>query len=338
VSESIGRTAVETPTVDRPGSTPPVLCVDDESRILQALRRLCNTAAIDVRTASSGAEALACLEREEICVVVSDNMMPGMSGVDLLAEVRRLYPDTVRILMTAYADLETAVRAINQGEVFRFIVKPWQNDRFLEILQEGRTRYEAVKTLRRTDEPMLRSLAQTIELKDPYTRGHCDRVAYFADLIAEALGLSDEMRRHIKHGSWLHDCGKIGVAEAILNKAGPPDAAERAVLNRHPEWGADVAREAELPEEVCNIIRCHHERMDGKGYPAGLAGEEIPLEARIVAIADVYDALTSDRPYRKARTPEKALAIMEKMRGGALDPELYDRFTSLLQSKQGFGR
>jgi putative nucleotidyltransferase with HDIG domain len=303
-----------------------VLLVDDEANILNALARLFLDRDVRVLRAETGEEALGIVRREPVAVVVSDNLMPGMRGVELLSQVRNLSPDTVRVLLTGYADLPTAIEAINRGEVFRFHVKPWVDEEIVRTVEEGVRRFQVVRSLRDGDEAALRSIAQTIELKDPYTRGHCDRVAAFALTIAEALRLPEGTRRAIKHGSWLHDCGKIGVPEGILNCPGKLSAADFEVVKKHPGWGAEVGRQANLPEEVINIILYHHERFDGRGYPTGAKGTEIPLEARIVAVADVFDAMSTDRPYAKGYDREEAMRVMGVLRGAALDPQLVDIF------------
>ena len=151
-------------------------------------------------------------------------------------------------------------------------------------------------------------------------------MAAFALKIAEALRLPEGTQRAIRHGSWLHDCGKIGVPEAILNHPGKLPAADFEVIRKHPGWGADVGRQANLPEEVINIILYHHERFDGRGYPTGAQGTEIPLEARIVAVADVFDAISTDRPYAKGYERAEAMRVMGVLRGAALDPQLVDLF------------
>jgi putative nucleotidyltransferase with HDIG domain len=301
-----------------------VLLVDDEANILNALARLFMDRDVRVLRAGNGEEALAIVRKEPVAVVVSDNLMPGMRGVELLSRVRNLSPDTVRVLLTGHADLPTAMEAINRGEVFRFHVKPWVDEEIVDTIEEGVRRYQVVRSLRHGDEAALRSIAQTIELKDPYTRGHCDRVAAFALKIAEELGLPEETRRAIKHGSWLHDCGKIGVPEAILNRAGKLSAEDFDVVKKHPGWGADVGRQAKLPVKVINIILYHHERFDGRGYPTGAKGKEIPLEARIVAVADAFDAMSTDRPYAKGYEHAEAMRVLGVLRGAALDPELVD--------------
>ena len=150
-------------------------------------------------------------------------------------------------------------------------------------------------------------------------------------MIAEDMHISEENRAAIRNGSWLHDCGKIGVSESILNNEGPLDDAEMHIVRNHPMWGAEVARQARLSEVIVNIILSHHERYDGKGYPSGLTGDAIPIEARIVAVADIYDALTTERPYRKAYSVDKALEMLDSMKGNVLDPEIVDLFSFLVK-------
>jgi putative nucleotidyltransferase with HDIG domain len=304
-----------------------ILLVDDEENILNALARLfLDRDDVRVLRAGNGEEALGIVRREPVAVVVSDNLMPGIRGVELLSRVRAISPDTVRVLLTGYADLPTAIEAINRGEVFRFHVKPWVDEEIVNTVEEGVRRYQVVRSLRQGDEATMRSIAQAIELKDPYTRGHCDRVASFALKIAEALRLTEGTRRSIRHGSWLHDCGKIGVPEAILNNPGKLSAADFEVVKKHPGWGAEVGRQANLSEEVINIILYHHERFDGRGYPTGAKGTEIPIEARIVAVADVFDAMSTDRPYAKGYDRTEAIRVMGVLGGASLDPELVDIF------------
>lgn len=303
-----------------------VLFVDDEKMILESVDGLFIDHDIRILTAASADEALNIFEKEEVAVIVSDYSMPGMKGIELLTKVKERSPDTLKILMTAHADLGIAVDAINEGEVFRFIMKPWNVQHMISTVHEAVKRYEIVQSLKNIDEATFLSLAQTIELKDPYTRGHCERVAHYALMIAEELGLPEETKETIKFGSWLHDCGKIGVPEKILNKEGSLTETEFDIIKKHPRWGADVAKQANLPQMIHNIILYHHERHDGTGYPTGIKGKEIPLESRIVAVADVYDALTSARSYRDKYSFDKAIKIMIAMRETVFDPEIIDIF------------
>lgn len=303
-----------------------VLFVDDEEYVLNSLHRLFADNGIKILKATNAYDALELFNKEDIAVIVSDNQMPGMKGIELLSKVKERSPDTLKIMMTAFADLSTAVDAINRGEVFRFITKPWDDNALMHIVEEAVRRYQIIQSLKKEEEPTLLSLAQAIELKDPYTRGHCDMVAKYALLIADSLNLTEDIKKYLKYGSWLHDCGKIGVPEGILNKKGPLDHEEFEIIKNHPRWGADVARQAKMSDTVIKIILYHHERYDGGGYPSGLKATDIPFEARIVTVADVFDALTADRPYRKKYSEENAFDIMLKMKRSVLDPELVEIF------------
>lgn len=311
-----------------------ILFVDDEENILNSVVRTFVDSDFSILTAPDAARALELMQSRKIAVLVTDNMMPGMSGMELLERVRSVSTDTVKIMMTAYTDLPTVIEAINRVEVFRFIVKPWDNQQLIAIVNEGVQRYRLLDSLRHENEAVLYALAETIELKDPYTKGHCERVAHYALLIAEALGLPEKIKDDIRFGSWLHDCGKIGVPEQILNAPRSLRSDEIMTIHFHPEWGAEVARKARMSPVVINIIRSHHERYQGGGYPENLCGEAIPLEARIVAIADTYDALTSTRPYNEPRSREEAIGILRELSGKELDPELTGIFLAILAKEK----
>ncbi|MDD2309124.1 MAG: response regulator [Desulfuromonadaceae bacterium] len=315
-----------------------VLFVDDEQSIRNAIERM-YLERDDVRClfAASGQEGLDILAKEDVWVVVSDYLMPGMRGIEFLAKVRGVRPDTVRIMMTAYADLTIAIDAINKSEAYRFITKPWNNKELMDTVDEALMRYQLIQSLTTEDETLYFSLAQTVELKDPYTKGHCDRVARYAVALARAAGLNDGMINDIKHGSWLHDCGKIGVPEGVLNFPGRLSEEDLETVQQHPRWGSDVARQARMPDTVINIILYHHERVDGKGYPSGLKTDEIPIEARIVAIADVFDALYSNRPYRKAYDFKRTIEILHEMTETHFDQRLMELFLPIAEEVRANG-
>lgn len=309
-----------------------VLFVDDEQPIRNAIERM-YLERDDVRClfAASGQEGLEILEREEVWVVVSDYLMPGMRGIEFLSRAKTLRPEAVRIMMTAYADITIAIDAINKSEAYRFVTKPWNNQELMSVIDEALMRYQLVQSLGSEDETLYLSLAQAVELKDPYTKGHCDRVARYAVSLAQAAGLAEDVIYDIKHGSWLHDCGKIGVPEGILNFPGRLSEDDLETVMQHPRWGSEVARQARMSETVINVILYHHERFDGKGYPSGIKGECIPIEARIVAIADVFDALYSDRPYRKAYKFERVIEILHEMTETHFDPRLVQLFLPITE-------
>jgi response regulator RpfG family c-di-GMP phosphodiesterase len=304
-----------------------VLFVDDEQSIRNAIERMF-IERDDMRClfAASGQEGLDILEKEEVWVVMSDYLMPGMRGIEFLSKVKGRWPDVIRIMMTAYADLSIAIDAINKSEAYRFVTKPWKNQELIDIVDESLMRYHLIHSLNSDDETVYLSLAQTVELKDHYTKGHCDRVARYSVNLARSAGLDEGIINDIKHGSWLHDCGKIGVPESILNNPGPLSENDMETVKQHPRWGSEVARQARMADAVVNIILHHHERFDGNGYPSGLKGGHIPIEARIVAITDVFDSLYSDRPYRKAYDFDQSIEIMHEMAVTHFDPKLMELF------------
>lgn len=308
-----------------------VLFVDDDRAILKYAENVFRDKGCKVVTMNDPVAALKYLEQEHVAVLVSDNNMPVMGGLELIEKANSVSPETVKIMMTAYSDLSVVLCAINQCQVFKFIPKPWEPKEMLDTVKDALRRYRTLQTIHRENEDVLYSLAQTIELKDSQTRGHCDRVATYAVQIAKALGLSMDMQREIKYGSWLHDCGKIGVPEHVLNASRKLDTPEYELMKNHSAWGADVVTKANLSEVVCNIVLYHHERFDGAGYPNGLQGEEIPIEARIVSVADVYDALSSDRPYRPRFSRDETLELVISMKGKELDPALVDLFVTCCQ-------
>lgn len=311
-----------------------ILFVDDEKSYLAYTSGIFQNRGLNILTAGSALDALKLIEEHSVAVVVSDNEMPGMRGIELLTKIKDISPHTVKIMMTGSANLATTLAAINSGEVFRFVLKPWSKAEMLRAVKDGVRRYRVLQSIKREDEFILHSLAQTIELKDASTKGHCDRVATLALRLAKALGVSDDLQQEIRYGSWLHDCGKIGVPEAILNAQRELTVEEFAIVKKHPEWGCEVVRKANLSKTVQDIVLYHHERYDGKGYPRGLAGASIPLEAQIVSAADICDALTMDRPYRKGFNREQLTRTLTDMTGTNLDPELIQTLFGILAADQ----
>lgn len=311
-----------------------VLIVDDDQLILKYTSDLLQRIGTRVIATTSPLQALEIMAEHPVAVVVSDHYMPGMNGNELLARIREMNPSTTRIMMTSTPDVRIALTAINSGEVFRFLCKPWRDCEMIKAVRDGLRRYRLLESVKQDDDFILRSLAETIELKDHYTKGHCDRVAEYSLMISDSLGLGEETRRDIRRGSWLHDCGKIGIPETILNAQRKLTDEERKLVNLHPVWGANVAEKANLPSTVVNIVLHHHEHYDGRGYPMGLAAEEIPLEARIVAVADIYDALRSDRPYRPGIPFAKTITMLDEMKGAELDPMLADLFIPIIRERE----
>jgi response regulator RpfG family c-di-GMP phosphodiesterase len=317
------------------------LIVDDEPRLRQILTTLMRSDGFQCVDASNGVEALEALAKQPITLVLTDMEMPKMGGIELLKQVRARYPDVAVLLVTGNADVQSAVGALSLGAM-DYIVKPFQLDevraRVRQALEKRRlilenrdyqlNLEEKVRVQQRRLEDLflagVQSLSAALEAKDPYTRGHSERVAEYSVCLARECGLSTELIRQIELGGRVHDIGKIGVREEVLNKTGPLTPEEYDHIMTHPVIGWRILAPllGDAPRSL-NIVRWHHERFDGKGLPDRLSGQGIPLEARIVAAADTLDAITSDRPYR---TSEKTLpmAVEELVRnsGTQFDPDV----------------
>jgi len=277
------------------------------------------------------------LSTESYDLVVSDQRMPGPSGVEVLEAAARHLPFSHRILLTGHADLETAMAAVNRGQVSGLLTKPWDARHLRDVL-EGEARSAAFTRLARAQtgvgavQQTIDALIAAIEAKDPYTRGHSELVSSFSCAIAERAGLSSEDLEAVRIGSLLHDCGKIGIPERILNKPGFLTDAEYALLKRHPELGFRIVTPVSLfSDPVRDVVLHHHERWDGMGYPEGLSQEEILLGTRIVSVADACEAMTAPRVHRPPRPLSFVLEELGRQAGHQFDPEIAKLGTALIE-------
>jgi response regulator RpfG family c-di-GMP phosphodiesterase len=288
--------------------------------------------------AENGEVALAVLERQPMTLVMSDLRMPKADGMGLLRQIRARWPDTAVVMITAVADVEVAVKCLSMGAM-DYLTKPFHLEevraRVAQALEkrrlvlENRGYQESLQEkvaiqARRLEElflASLQSLAEALEVKDPYTRGHSVRVSHYSVAIAREMGLGGELLRRIELGGHVHDIGKIGVREDLLNKPGKLTSEEYEHIMTHPivGWRILAPLLGDTPEALA-IVRSHHEWFDGRGIPDGLCGTSIPLEARIVAAADCFDAMTSDRPYRPGLSIDAALAEIVRCSGTQFDP------------------
>jgi len=307
------------------------LVIDDEPRLRQVLVHMMRNDGYRCFEASNGAEAIELLQRQPVTLIMSDMRMPRMDGIELLRQVRARWPDTAVVMITAVADVEVAVSCLANGAM-DYLTKPFHLEEVRARVQQALEKRrlilenrgyqqgleERVATQARRLEVLflagIQALAEALEVKDPYTRGHSVRVSQYSGIIAQALKLSPEIVRQIELGGHVHDIGKIGVREAVLNKPGALTDEEYRHIMTHPVVGWRIL--SPLLEDApisLNVVRSHHERMDGTGVPDGLAGEQIPLEARICAVADAFDAMMSGRPYRgEEMTLQEALQELEK--------------------------
>jgi len=349
-----------------------VLFVDDEANILKALQRLLRNEPLNVLTATSPQEAIQLLESTPAQVVVSDQRMPDMSGVDLLSTIREHQPEMVRMMLTGYTEMNIAVEAINRGEIYRLITKPWNDDELKATLRQAfdhydmkaeikrlnlvtreqnfelqdmnrnlegkvreRTRQLAAKhqELRTAYIQTIRALAEAIDAKDAYTRGHSERVAVYASRLAREMDLPKETIERVYFSGLLHDVGKIGVPDAIITKPDRLTEEEYLEMQKHPEIGAKILEPVEFLRHVVPCVRHHHEWFDGcnRGYPDRLQGDEIPLPSRLILVCDTVEAMTSDRPYRKALPLDVVVRELHKYSGSQFDPECVNAFLQLLE-------
>jgi len=313
------------------------LVVDDEPRLRRVLVRLLEGEGFVCQEAGSGTEALELMRHEPVPLVISDLRMPQMDGVTLLREVISRWPDTAVIVVTAVAEVESAVACLQLGAL-DYVAKPFHLDevraRVMQALDKRRLILEnrmyqeqleqrVQEQARRIEElslERLQALVHALEEKDPYLRGHSVRVANYAFGIGRELGLAPAALDLISMGAELHDLGKIGVSEAVLHKPGKLTDVEYRHIMEHPVTGARILGPLMRDAPVAlAIVRSHHERLDGKGFPDGLKGDEIPLEVRIVTVADSFDAMTSLRPYRPALSVVNAMEQLEEGKGVQFD-------------------
>jgi response regulator RpfG family c-di-GMP phosphodiesterase len=331
-----------------------VLIVDDDELILKALSRILESAGYEPRCYLTPDQALAGLEADQPVVVISDYMMPGVDGITLLKQIRERTPGAVRILCTAAEDFRVALQAVNSGEVFRIISKPWhqqellatvnqaaeaarlkrenerlnhENERQNAQLREINLRLEEM--VRQRTQALLEGLIAALDYRDAETQWHSRRVSLYARRLAQALGIHEPELTTIEHGALLHDIGKIGVRDGVLLKPGPLDSAEWIEMKRHPELGWALLQRVDYLRPASTIVLQHQEKWDGTGYPAGLKGEEIVIGARIFHVVDTLDAMTSDRPYRKARPFAEARAEIQRCAGTQFDPKVAEGFLAV---------
>ncbi len=333
-----------------------VLVVDDDELILRALGRILESAGFEARCYANPDRALAAIEGDAPVVVISDYMMPEMDGITFLKAARARFPGAVRVLCTAAEDFRVALQAVNSGEVFRIISKPWHQQELLATVnqaaeaarlrrenerltgevqrQNGQLREYNSKLeemVRVRTQALLEGLIAALDYRDAETQWHSRRVSLYARRLAEQLGIREPELTVIEHGALLHDIGKIGVRDRVLLKPGPLTPEEWGEMKRHPELGWALLQRVDYLRPASSIVLQHQEKWDGTGYPAALAGDTIVIGARIFHVVDTLDAITSDRPYRKARPFEDARAEIVRCVGSQFDPRVVDAFLAVAE-------
>jgi putative nucleotidyltransferase with HDIG domain len=331
-----------------------ILVVDDEDPIREIVCSMLAAANYKTRQASSGLKALAILEEgEEFELMLSDLMMADLDGIGLLERTKEGYPDMPVVMVTAVHDITVALAAIRNG-AYDYLLKPFEREQLLatvrralenrrlkmenrkyqtelESLVDARTKQlqNAMANLERSYDITLEALGDALDLKDAETEGHCKRVTAFTIAIARAMGIPRDQIAVIARGAFLHDIGKMAIPDKILLKPGKLDPDEIVEMREHPYRGYQMLKKIPFLTEASGIVYSHQEFFDGTGYPRGLKGDEIPLGARIFAVADTLDAITSDRPYRKARTITEARKEIEIWSGRQFDPDVVKTFLEM---------
>jgi putative two-component system response regulator len=307
------------------------LCVDDEPATLSLVSRLLERMEIVVTMADGPLAALELFEPDRFDLIITDVRMPGMDGHAFLTAIRARDPQVPVIVATGHASLDNAIRALRDG-ASGMLIKPFTVSEFTaevsNALQRARIHHEAIQY--RFVTPILDGVAlaltAAIEARDLETGEHCVQLGAFGERVARLLGLSEQDRTTIRIGGYLHDVGKIAIADRILLKPGPLDPEEYAEMQRHAEIGGTIVQTHEAMTEIARIVRHHHERFDGKGYPDRLVGTDIPLGARIIAVADAFSAMTTNRVYRAAIPVEAAWAELREHSGTQFDSSIVELF------------
>ena len=330
-----------------------ILAVDDEFSACKLLSLILGPPVFHCTTACNGEEALVTLQRERFDAVISDLNMPGLGGMELLTQVRRRYPHMAFLVTTGVDDVDVGVQAMRCG-ADDYLVKPLRESAVLASLERAlhkrhleqqvenyRQHLEemvaertgqlqaALRQIESSYEDTLQALGAAIDLRDNETAGHSQRVCRYALEIARAMGWSDKQLGSLARGAYLHDIGKLGIPDGVLLKPGPLTADERKLMQQHVQMGFDLVKDIPFLADAAEIVLSHHERYDGGGYPRGLKGEEILLNARIFAVADTLDAITSDRPYRSASSFDAARETIRHLSGSQLDPKVVSVFLSI---------
>ncbi|MDO8735489.1 MAG: response regulator [Thermoleophilia bacterium] len=316
-----------------------ILIIDDSPQNVQLLEAYLTAAGYEVIPAYDGMEALAQLEQnDDPDLIILDVMMPGLNGYEVCEKIKagHSWHRIPVMMLTALAEIDDKVKGFESG-ADEFLSKPVDK---LELL----LRVKALLRTKHLNEDLesardvIYTLALAIEANDPYTRGHSERVARYGVLIAQRMKLTDEQTDTIRNAGILHDVGKIGISETILQKPGPLTESELVAVQDHPAIGEKICKPLRSANLLLTVIRHHQERYDGDGYPDRLAGEEIPIEARVIAVADAYDAMTSPRPYRPPMSQRQVLGTLKREASKQWDPDVVDVFLEMIAEERDLTR
>ena len=313
-----------------------ILLVDDEEDNLALLYRTLRHD-FDILQTTSSIEALEILKENPIDIIISDHKMPIMNGVEFLRQSYDINPDCIRLLITAYSDSNILINAINYGKIYQYIKKPWEPSDLLVILKSA-AEYRQLKLendrliydLKDLFAGTVNAIIEALDAKDSFTMGKSRRVTYFAVKMVKCFNLSNQDIGKLELAGLLHDIGMIGIPEEILNKTEALTEDDFEAIKQHVLYGVKILEDIKQLKDVVEIIKCHHERFDGTGYPYGIKGDEIPLISKIITIADAYDSMTSNRSYRKSLSHEEALKKLEEQSGRQFDPIVVQAFKTVI--------
>ena len=324
-----------------------ILVVDDEAGIRNALKRFLVARGHEVELAATGDEALELVRRQKVTCVLLDVLMPGTSGVDLVLQLLEADPDLAILMLTAVNDATAAALCMQRGAL-DYLTKPIDLDVLVRAIQRAVDKRQARLDDRQASRGLrdeverisvatLEALVNALEAKDPYLRGHSARVAECAAAIAAAMGLGDEEIDQVRTAGRLHDIGKIGIREDVINKLGPLTDEEFEHVKQHVLIGSQILSPLVHLRELIGFVRSHHERWDGSGYPEGLRGEAIPWGARIIGAVEIFDALTTSRPYQEKMPVDTAVERMRDLSGTVLDPAVFAAIEEAVLGRQTLG-
>ena len=313
-----------------------VLLVDDEEDNLALLYRTLRQDFYILKT-TSPLEALTILDENPVDIIISDHKMEEMDGVEFLRRSYKKYPNCVRLLVTAYSDSFTLIGAINNGKIYRYIRKPWDPAELLltvkaaaEYFQLKKENNRLIYDLKELFYGTINAIMEALDAKDSFTLGRSRRVTFFVLKMAEQLRLAAYEVGKLELAGLLHDIGMIGISEDVLNKTEALTPDEFEVIKKHVNYGVKILEDIKQLKGVVEIIKYHHERYDGTGYPHGLKGDEIPLNAKIITIADAYDSMVSNRSYREGLAHEDAIKRIEEQSGRQFDPKVVECFKAII--------
>lgn len=312
-----------------------LLLIDDDADVLATLRRSFRKG-YTVLTAVNGDEGIAILNEQPVDLIICDQRMPGTTGNQVLQHALQTQPDAIRILLTGYADIDALMACVNDAHIYKYVTKPWEPHdlnmtvvRALESYDLQRKLDVAHRLLESAYKDAVTMLCVAAEGKDEDTGSHLLRVQHYTEALAVALDLGKEEAEHLGLMSMLHDIGKLFVPDAVLKKKAALTDEEWGLMKQHPMAGARILGNNAFYQTAREIAAGHHEKFDGTGYPNGLKSNEIPLSARIVKVADVFDALTTVRPYKPAWTMADAMAYIEAEQGIQFDPDVVEQLKKL---------